>query len=638
MTQSLPDMPPPPVLPESSATIGYLGAEMRGASDGEGRVTYAAMEFLGALPPVGGRVLCAGPHEDALIDLLVAAGLSVDVQLRGPDDAEAASKRLPSSVRVCCGSLIRLNETYDAVIALGGLDRLASADAPVNEWTAALDRLTQLVGPGGLLAVVIRNGFGIDRLSSIGRPFDNLVDAFAAERPRAADRLTRAGFETFGEVALFPNTTAPTVLVTAGAFTIPDDTLATIVATAYRSAIGAGGTLIDPRRTARDSITHGLGLALAPGWLVVARRGVHDAISSPRAAAFVTDPVHPGYAAGPQRFWWDASGTWVRALLTDHDEPPGVAGTAETNDLVLRRLDRLDGIVPRGPLLEEQLITAAGGHDMLSLRQLLGAYARWLGVQTRWLDETDAAGDSATGDSAACAMDRVFAVADNVVVDDGFLRPFDPSWYAAEFVPANVAFIAALIRFADRLLASALPHPWVTAQSPVRLAVRLASMVGLTVPANVVDAATELAARTATLFDGERTLDDEGTGFDAEPPDGQPPTDPDMTSALSAEQFVQVPAQVGPVEPGGRLAIPPDLASARRTIDRLTTELAGSREQLGLLAATLHDRDKRLAKANRQLDVIKRSQAFRVASMTRKTVKAAVKALRRLRRRRGGHA
>jgi hypothetical protein len=636
-TAGIPSRPagPPeaPGRPESASAITFVGAEMRGGSDGPGLVPAAALEFIDTLPS-GARILLAGPHEDAIAERLADLGYSVDVLLRAIDDADAARNRLPGSVGVLCGSVVRLRDTYDAVIALGGLDRVASADAPAADWSAALEALTARVAPAGRLAVVVRNGLGIDHLTTVGWTAGNRADAYAASRPAFADRVAAAGLTRSTEVALYPNVSTPSVFVATPAFAEPVDVVATAVAGAYRSTVGAADTLIDPRRLARDAVAHHLGPDLAPGWLLVAHRGDTPAPAS--ADVIVTD-ARTAYAPVPQRLRRTTDGRWTRSRLNPTASTTALA-TAPASDAhgdVVRTPERLDGDVPAGPLLEEEMIAAAGAHDALTLRQLVDAYARWLGVRTSWLAETQATGlprpDSMMRDRGMevesgplpYRPDRVFAVADNVVHTDDTFTPLDPSWTMNGDVDAETAFLASLVRFAERLLASALPHPWTTAQSPARLAARLASMAGLEARADLVAAATVLADRMGSVLDPA------------------PPPAPAIDRAQVApatwpiegvELVTGVRGLAGPVDPATPLATPRGLAEATRTIEELSYELAAAREQLGLLAGTLRDRDKRLAKANKQLAVIKRSQAFRLATMARRPAKAVLKALGRDRR------
>jgi hypothetical protein len=304
---------------------------------------------------------------------------------------------------------------------------------------------------------------------------------------------------------------------------------------------------------------------------------------------------------------------------------------------VLRDPSRLDGDVPQGQLLEEQLLDAAGAHDTLRLRDLLGMYARWLGVRTDWLREDSTATTPSADHPAAepdgevlCPADRVFAVADNVINDGGSLRPFDPSWQTVRCVRADVAFIAALQRFSRRLLASALPHPWVVAESPTRLGTRLASMVGLHATAEVLGAAADLASMQDMVLDSDDHADAASTS--ATSAVGTMPIPPDLPAARPARSMVIEPAAathgiravVGPVDPVGPVVPPRGLAEALRTIDRLSAELAGAHEQLNMLAGTIADTDMRLANVNRQLEVVKQSRLFRAVNAVRKAARSTI--------------
>jgi hypothetical protein len=643
---------------QRAGSMRFVGAEMRGGSDGPGRVPGAVMEFVRPLPPSGAPVLFAGPHGDELVVELVEAGYRVDLQLRALDDAVAASDRLPVSVRVHCGSMTRVTDMYDVVIALGGLDHLAGADAPIDHWTGALDALISAVAPGGLLAVVVRNGLGIDRVTSVAAAAGHRGDAFATQRARLHEQLARARFDIDAEVSLYPNAVAPSVLVPSTAFNVPGDTLAALIAVAYRPTVDRADSLVDPRRLARDSVLHELGPALAPGWLIVARRASSDAApqATPEVAVVVADPPRHAFGSVAQRFTPRDGGSWTRTRLA------GRALGIETHDGVLRDSNRLDGDVPQGQLLEEHLLDAAGAHDTLRLRDLLGMYARWLGVRTDWL-RGDRTGTTTTADhpsaepdeEALCPVDRVFAVADNVINDGGILRPFDPSWQTVRCVRADVAFVAALQRFSRRLLASALPHPWVVAESPVRLGTRLVSMVGLHTTAEMLGEAADLVSMQDMVLDSDDDADATNTSAantsaastsaastsaastSATSAVGTTPIAPDPTAAHPSHTVLIGPtaathgirAVVGPVDPVGPLVPPRGLAEALRTIDWLSAELAGAHEQLNMLAGTIAETDKRLAKVSHQLEAVKRFRLFRAVNAVRKAARFAIKGVRR---------
>jgi hypothetical protein len=594
-----------------------------------------ALEFIRPLLPATGRVLAAGPHRDDILVELAAEGLAVEVLLRSESDATAAADRLPASIGVRCGSLTRLDRTYDAVIALDGLDRLASADAPVDGWTDALDALTAAVAPDGLLALVARNGLGVDRMAGLAPCGVDRSDAYAVPRRALHDRLTLAGFDTVASIALYPGAVEPSLLVPTGVFDAPGETLSALVAAAYRSSAGADA-LVDPARLARASLAHGLGSALAPAWLIVVRRGGAGTAAAPNAV-IVADSARWGFSSVPQVIDAAPGGAWTRRLM------PGVRAGDESYGGVHRRLDRLNHAIPPGALLEDRLLDAAGAHDLVTVRRLVATYARWLGVHTGWLDEGwDDIGRPAnapvveSGTDALDPNDRAFAVADNVIESNGTLRRLDSSWShesAADVVPAEAVFLAALQRFAQRLLAAALPHPWTVAQPPARLAARLASMIGLEVTDEMSAAAAEAAALHAVAFDPDAERGTQDVAFDDVAFDAV--AEPVGTRARPPLTTVARALTTGPVDPAGPVATPRGLVEARRTIDALTAELAGAHAQLRLLSATIADRDRRLASTNRMLAVVKGTRAFRIARVARGPLQAVLKPLGALRRRVG---
>lgn len=564
--------------------ITFTGAEARGGFDGTGQVPSCVIDLFQATLEPGGRVLLAGPHHDAVALRLAEAGHTVHLQLRSLADAEAAAERLPASIDVRCGSLRDAVGTYGAVIALGGLQYLYTGDAPLDGWAGAIELLAGRVAPGGLLAIAVRNGFGIDRLTdaTVGIP-GHRRDDYAADHARMLATLSSVGLRTSAEYSLYPNTTAPEILVHTGAYASGGDTLATVIASAYRSVIGDPHTLTDPRRIVRDSLEHGLGAALAPGWLTVAWRTPGDIEAAP-IAVLVTDARADEFRSAPYMI----DGSRTRRLLLG-----GATGVEHRGGLV-RDARRLDGVPPSGRLLEERFIDAAGGHDLALLRDLVNRFSDWLGVPDR----------------AQLEAQPTFAMLDNVVDDGADLRVFDPSWSTAEPVAAEVVFVAAMHRFAGRILAGALPHPWTSAQSPGRLAARLASMADLTVTPDLLEAASDYGQMIGAALDGRLAVGEE--------------------SVLDDVPSVEAPpVPLGPVDPVGPVARPAGLAEASRTIEALSAELVATHDQLALLTATIVDLDKRYAKARRKASRIESSRIYQAAVFVARPLRKARKAARK---------
>jgi hypothetical protein len=224
-------------------------------------------------------------------------------------------------------------------------------------------------------------------------------------------------------------------------------------------------------------------------------------------------------------------------------------------------------------------------------------------------------------------------------------------------VRADVAFAAAMRRFAGRVLAGALPHPWATLQSPARLAARLVSMVGRTAtdeelalaakiesvagailgPVPTVPVAPPaaglkaLGAGSKARAAGSKGSKAPGAGLKAL---GAGPTAPvaglkaPVAVPMSEDESLPPVAAPGlPVDASGPLATPAGYAEAIRTATAAATELAAAHEQIQFLAEVIAERDARLAKARKQLN----SRTFRLAkSMVKRTRK--VVALIRLKR------
>ncbi|WP_350279446.1 hypothetical protein [Kribbella sp. HUAS MG21] len=111
-----------------------------------------------------------------------------------------------------------------------------------------------------------------------------------------------------------------------------------------------------------------------------------------------------------------------------------------------------DGVVPAGEgvLLEEHLLTALRSDDQAELRRVIPEYVAWLG-----------AGGAGSPD--------------NVILDGTSYRLFGE--------PQELDVVQHLARFARRTLESGFRQPWPAAADPHALTARLASMAGITVPA-----------------------------------------------------------------------------------------------------------------------------------------------------------
>ncbi|MEU4694438.1 hypothetical protein [Actinoplanes sp. NPDC023714] len=385
--------------------IRMIGGEMPEYAEELPHAGGALYRHLTARLPAGAEVLVAGPHDTALLEAL-ADGRGLTCLVRSQPDAEALAAR---GFTVLCGTLAKLTDEdrYDAVIALDGTNRLCSPEGPQLDWADAVRVLKRALRPGGTLVLTVENELGVHRLVDPGtatapgtvqwRPLGEFGTA-----PGRPDRLAAAlgaeGLPVSGLAAAWPSQAEPTVTVTPETLRYgPLDSLAALIAGAVASSYAEKPVLSDPRRLAGAAVRRGLGAELAPAWIAVAQLAAR-----PR-------PVVPIPAAAR------LSGGTV------------VEGT---------------GSLPSGRLLEEQLLTAALGHDLPGLRRLLTGW-------TAALPAADAA---------------------NVLVEGDRYTLLDP---------AQPDRPDALARFAVTLATGGYAHPWPAVTDVARLTEILAGAAGL---------------------------------------------------------------------------------------------------------------------------------------------------------------
>ncbi|NHN54603.1 hypothetical protein G9U51_02260 [Calidifontibacter sp. DB0510] len=142
-------------------TYELVRGEMRPWTDYEGENFPAGGPVLTSVladlaSSVTGRVLVAGPTSADTVRAVAGEGRSVDLLVRGADDAERLGAEL-TGVRVIAGALDGLvadnPQPYDLVIAVAGVDRLTSYDAQRVSFADQLQMLAGLTTDGGVLAV-----------------------------------------------------------------------------------------------------------------------------------------------------------------------------------------------------------------------------------------------------------------------------------------------------------------------------------------------------------------------------------------------------------------------------------------------------------------------------------------------------
>ena len=281
--------------PETKSVL--LGAELLNWSDlepGNARASLggpAALELLAAVLSGSPRVLVAGPHTLEVIEYVAERAGSLDVLLRSYADAEAVADRFEQA-RVFAGGLDRFTDehgsaSYDMVVALDGIPRLAGPDTPELVWAEAVASLRRRLAPQGVLLLGATNPFGLDRVLDRPRlPKDDEWgrDVGAGGEPPAGLAATRAVLDESGlgvaaTYSLFPDVTSPEL-----ALTDPGDATA-LVARAVARRHAGGPKPADPYRTAYDAVAAGLGAVLAPGYWFVLGGRARTAGSPQRPAA-----------------------------------------------------------------------------------------------------------------------------------------------------------------------------------------------------------------------------------------------------------------------------------------------------------------------------------------------------------------
>jgi hypothetical protein len=439
----------------SGADVGLIGGEMVTWTDDDperDRVPAGGpllLELLKRALPSASRVLVAGPHQQTLVDVIVAGAAEVTCLVRSLPDAEALALRHPS-VTVVCGGLDKFTTTepYDVVVALDGMDRLGSVDGADLSWTESLARLTRALGPDGLLLLALENEFGVHRLVDPALP-DAVSDGdwrpvfgHDATRPADPDRLAATldleGLTVQGAYAGYPLPRTPSVLAATSLFDSAE-LLGPLIAAACARGFAGREILSDPRRTARDAIRTGLGVRLAPQWFVVARRSAEPAVLPELLVADET--------AGLWEIVRDGDG-YARRLLTAPDW---------TSGRVQRDLPTAYP-VPGGITLEELLLDACAREDIPRVRELLRDFAGWLAGQEPAV--------------------QPFATTDNVVVEGIRFALLAPGFRLVEPVPSEHALARVLRRFAVRLVAGGYRHPWPAGHSVDGLVLIWLSMAG----------------------------------------------------------------------------------------------------------------------------------------------------------------
>ncbi|MFU8849811.1 class I SAM-dependent methyltransferase [Micromonospora sp. SL1-18] len=532
--------------------------------------------------PAGARVLLAGPHEPAFLDQLAHA--EVTCLLRSHlDGAALASLAADRAVRVIVGGPAGLpaGETYDVVIAASGLDPVESIEGARLGWEAVLATLVGTLRPGGTLLLRLDNPVGLHRIVDVSPWYadrddaawtiDGVLDSgHPANLDQLRGRLTGAGLTPDACFAAYPHPAAVTAMVATG--DLDRETSVGLFDAVLHGACTGGyadrRVLQDPARLAVDALHAGLAGALAPAWVVLARRDAvpgADRADLPVALA-QTGPPGVGVievVAAAHGWHWRVTDPPTRA------EPS--VGPYASRTAAYRDAGALTGPVPPGRLLRTLLLDACLRRDLDTVRTLLSGYARWL--------DSHAVDGWVSGAPALAGVDNVVVAGDEFAV-------LDPSWQAAEPLAVDVALARTLWRFASVLVTGGYAHPWTSTLDLAGLTVVLGGMAGRELDRATVAAAVETEAAVVAALRG-----------------------------LDAEGRLTLVDELGALEPTSPPPGPESYQQLREAWLRQREELGRVRAVLGWTEDLLTSRERALRRADAMIKLLNGSVSYRVGRL-----------------------
>ncbi|WP_089008546.1 methyltransferase domain-containing protein [Micromonospora viridifaciens] len=588
-----------------SRRIMLPGGEMLAWSDlrTDGPAGGGPLAALAArVVPAGARVLLAGPHEPAFLDRLAHAEVTCLLRshLDGVALADLAGDR---AVRVIVGGPAGLpaGETYDVVIAASGLDPVESVEGTRLGWDGVLAKLVGALRPGGTLLLRMDNPVGLHRIVDVSPWYADRADTawtidgvLDASHPASLDqlrgRLTDAGLTPDAGFAAYPHPAAVTALVATGE--LDREASAGLLDAVLHGACTGGyadrPVLQDPARLAVDALHAGLGSALAPAWVVLARRDAVAGADRADLPVVLAQTGPPGVGvvevvAAAHGWHWRATEPPARA------EPP--SGPYASRTVAYRDAGALTGPVPPGRLLRTLLLDACLRRDLDTLRRLLSGYARWL--------DSSAVDGQISGAAALAGTENVVVAGDEFAV-------LDPSWQATEPLAVDVALARGLWRFAALLLTGGYAHPWSSTLDLTGLTVVLGGLAGRELDRATVLVAVETEAAVVAALRG-----------------------------LDAQGRLKLADELGALEPTSPPPGPESYQQLREAWLRQREELGRVRAVLGWTEDLLTSRERALRRADAMINLLNGSVSYRVGRLLITPARWARRAARAAKRRLG---
>ncbi|MDX6260849.1 MAG: hypothetical protein QOH84_2537, partial [Kribbellaceae bacterium] len=290
-------------MSDNQLAVEVVRGEMQPWSDYNGKRGAVGGPVLRALLndvlPAGARTLILGPHAADLVSVVVGRSSAATLLVRSVSDASALSEQFPD-LQVIAGALDGLTgTTYEAVVAVDGLDRVLGYDSPDLTWPQRLDALAALCTPSTVLLLGLENEFSLTNLLDSRLPADRHGDddwrplhedpTRPVSAVQLASELARVGLDLHSVYATYANHTL--LAVDAAAAARPGTLPARLATEALESS---EVPLLAPIAEAADTAARaGLLASTATTWLAVAGATTEPAIYTQAGPAALTATPTP---------------------------------------------------------------------------------------------------------------------------------------------------------------------------------------------------------------------------------------------------------------------------------------------------------------------------------------------------------
>ncbi|GAA0935008.1 hypothetical protein GCM10009554_21540 [Kribbella koreensis] len=464
-------------MSDNQLAVEVVRGEMQPWSDYNGKRGAVGGPVLRTLLndvlPAGARTLILGPHTADLVSLVVSKSSTTTMLVRSVSDASSLSEQFPD-LQVIAGALDGLpgttheavaGATYEAVVAVDGLDRVLGYDSPDLTWPQRLDALATLCTPTTVVVLGLENEFSLTNLLDSRLPTNRHGDddwhplhedpTRPVSAVQLASELARAGLPLQSVYASYNGTLlAADVAASARPGTLP-------TRLAVEALESSDVPLLAPIAEAAETAARaGLLASTATSWLAITSTTNHSAIyahTGPAGQAVLTSTpalapsatlATPG-AATPGTPTTSADATtapasasaptdWATSVVqsetpdeADQPEPPGRSARG-----VLFDHATIPPVVSGGTSVETVLFRLAAAEDVPAFRELAGRLGEW----------------------ALAQPGQVLLRWDDVTIDgDSF--EFGVSGWVAEGGRGEL-LAAAWARFHERLIGAHRRHPW----------------------------------------------------------------------------------------------------------------------------------------------------------------------------------